>query len=192
MDRFEVISIKFNNYIRQATIEIHNHEFEKSYKAIINAININPNAPEPHNLLGIWYEFKNNNDLARKHYRAAYALDPTYKPASENLERVCTNFVSERKQINFGEERLEEQEKAKEGKDDLKLIEVEIQSGYCSCGKKIMDLDISSNLIIGYIVRGNDTIIPNGKTEIREGDKLMIFTNMVSCETMISSLLGEI
>jgi len=191
MDRFEVISIKFNNYIRQATIEIHNHEFEKSYKAIINAININPNAPEPHNLLGIWYEFKNNNDLARKHYRAAYALDPTYKPASENLERVCTNFVSERKQINFGEERLEEQEKAKEGKDDLKLIEVEIQSGYCSCGKKIMDLDISSNLIIGYIVRGNDTIIPNGKTEIREGDKLMIFTNMVSCETMISSLLGE-
>jgi len=191
MDRFEVISIKFNNYIRQATIEIHNHEFEKSYKAIINAIDINPNAPEPHNLLGIWYEFKNNNDLARKHYRAAYALDPTYKPASENLERVCTNFVSERKQINFGEERLEEQEKAKEGKDDLKLIEVEIQSGYCSCGKKIMDLDISSNLIIGYIVRGNDTIIPNGKTEIREGDKLMIFTNMVSCETMISSLLGE-
>jgi len=191
MDRFEVISIKFNNYIRQATIEIHNHEFEKSYKAIINAININPNAPEPHNLLGIWYEFKNNNDLARKHYRAAYALDPTYKPASENLERVCTNFVSERKQINFGEERLEEQEKAKEGKDDLKLIEVEIQSGYYSCGKKIMDLDISSNLIIGYIVRGNDTIIPNGKTEIREGDKLMIFTNMVSCETMISSLLGE-
>ena len=191
MDRFEVISIKFNNYIRQATIEIHNHEFEKSYKAIINAININPNAPEPHNLLGIWYEFKNNNDLARKHYRAAYALDPTYKPASENLERVCTNFVSERKQINFGEERLEEQEKAKEGKDELKLIEVEIQSGYYSCGKKIMDLDISSNLIIGYIVRGNDTIIPNGKTEIREGDKLMIFTNMVSCETMISSLLGE-
>lgn len=191
MDRFEVISIKFNNYIRQATIEIHNHEFEKSYKAIINAIDINPNAPEPHNLLGIWYEFKNNNDLARKHYRAAYALDPTYKPASENLERVCTNFVSERKQINFGEERLEEQEKAKEGKDELKLIEVEIQSGYCSCGKKIMDLDISSNLIIGYIVRGNDTIIPNGKTEIREGDKLMIFTNMVSCETMISSLLGE-
>ena len=104
MDRFEMISSKFTNYIREATDEIYNHEFEKSYKAIINAIDINPNAPEPHNLLGIWYEFKNNNDLARKHYRAAYALDPTYRPASENLERVCTSFVSRRKQVNFGEE----------------------------------------------------------------------------------------
>ena len=110
MDRFEMISSKFTNYIREATDEIHNHEFEKSYKAIINAIDINPNAPEPHNLLGIWYEYKNNNDLARKHYRAAYALDPTYKPASENLERVCTFFVTNRKQYNFGEEILEEQQ----------------------------------------------------------------------------------
>ena len=110
MDRFEMISSKYIDYIREATDEIHNHEFEKSYKAIINAINLNPNAPEPHNLLGIWYEVKNNNDLARKHYRAAYALDPTYKPASENLERVCTFSVSKRKQFSFGEEIVEEQE----------------------------------------------------------------------------------
>jgi len=121
MKRFEIVSSKFSNYIREATNEIHNHEFDKSYKTIINAININPNAPEPHNLLGIWYEFKNDNDLARKHYRAAYALDPTYKPASENLERVCTFFVSKIKQANFGEEILEEQEKAKKEKDELKL-----------------------------------------------------------------------
>ena len=191
MDRFEIISSKYIDYIREATDDIHNHEFEKSYKAIINAINIDPNAPEPHNLLGIWYEVKNNNDLARKHYRAAYALDPTYKPASENLERVCTYFVSKGKQINFGEEILEEQEKTKECKDKLRLIEVEIEGGYCSCGKQIIDLDISSDFIIGYIVRGNDTIIPNGKTEIREGDKLMIFTNLVSYETMISGLIGQ-
>jgi len=191
MDRFEIISSKFIDYIREAANEIHNHEFEKSYKTIINAININPNAPEPHNLLGIWYEFKNNKDLARKHYRAAYALDPTYKPASENLERVCTFFEAKRKQVNFGEEILEEQEKAKEQKDKLKLIEVEIESGYCACGKQIKDLGISADIIIGYIVRGNNTIVPNGKTEIQEGDKLMIFTNVVSHKTVVSGLIGD-
>lgn len=191
MDRFQIISIKFNNYVREATDELHNNEFEKSYKTIINAINLNPDAPEPHNLLGIWYEFKNNNDLARKHYRAAYALDPTYKPASENLERVCSFYSSKKKQVNFGEELLENQEKEKQGKNKLKLLEVEIGSGYSACGKQIMDLRIPEDVIIGYIVRGNNTIVPNGRTEIREEDTLMIFTNTVSKETVMSGLIGN-
>lgn len=183
MDRFEIISSKFNNLVREATDELHNYEFEKSYKTIINAINLNPNAPEPHNLLGIWYEFKNDNDLARKHYRAAYALDPTYKPASENLERVCTLFIPKRKHVNFGEDIADKQDK-----NQLKLLEVEIESGYSACGKQIMDLGIPEDVIIGYIVRGTNTIVPNGRTEIHEEDKLMIFTNGVSQETVISGL----
>lgn len=196
MNRFQIISIKFNNYVREATDELHNNELEKSYKTIINAINLNPNAPEPHNLLGIWYEFNNNNDLARKHYRAAYALDPTYKPASENLERVCSFFASKKKHVNFGEDLLEKQEKEKQekekqGKDRLKLLEVEIESGYSACGKQIMDLRIPEDVIIGYIVRGNNTIVPNGRTEIREEDTLMIFTNTVSQETVMSGLIGN-
>lgn len=97
----------FKAYIRDATSKLRNYEFEESYKMIIKAINADPNAPEPHNLLGIWYEFKGNNDLARKHYRAAYALDPTFKPASGNLERVCTFFISHKIPIDFGEEKKE-------------------------------------------------------------------------------------
>lgn len=97
----------FKAYINEATSKLHNYEFEESYKMIIKAINADPNAPEPHNLLGIWYEFKGNYDLARKHYRAAYALDPTFKPASGNLERVCTFFISHKMPIDFGEETKE-------------------------------------------------------------------------------------
>lgn len=100
-------SIKFITYITDATSKLHNYDTEESYKLILKAIIENPDAPEPHNLLGIWYEFKGNNDLARKHYRAAYALDPTYRPASENLERVCTFFNEYKRQVNFGEERNE-------------------------------------------------------------------------------------
>ncbi|MDF2819833.1 MAG: hypothetical protein K0R15_274 [Clostridiales bacterium] len=106
MDKIEINSNKFNNYIKAATIELHNYKSEESYKAIIKALIENPNAPEPHNLLGIWNELKGNYDLARKHYRAAYALDPTYKPASGNLERVCTIFASKRIPFDFGKETL--------------------------------------------------------------------------------------
>ncbi len=111
MNKVGMISNKFNNYIKEATSELHNYKLEDSYKTIIKALNANPNAPEPHNLLGIWYEFKGIDDLARKHYRAAYALDPTYKPASENLQRVSTIFASKTIPFDFGEVDLEEPEK---------------------------------------------------------------------------------
>lgn len=67
-------------------------DLAKAYGLIIEAMGINPDAPQPHNLLGIWYESNADGDLARRHYRAAYALDPTYKPACKNLERICTLF----------------------------------------------------------------------------------------------------
>ncbi|MHB8074065.1 hypothetical protein [Desulfosporosinus fructosivorans] len=46
-----------------------------------------------------------DDDLARKHYRAAYALDPTFKPAIRNLERIST-FDNRygRDHIDFGDQ----------------------------------------------------------------------------------------
>lgn len=48
----------------------------------------NQNLPEYHNLLGVIAERCEDTSLACKHYRAAYALDPSYKPALNNIERV--------------------------------------------------------------------------------------------------------
>lgn len=59
-----------------------------------SAIGKYPHAPEPHNLLGILLERKNNHSLAMKHFRAAWALDPTYLPARHNLELYGTFFSS--------------------------------------------------------------------------------------------------
>lgn len=111
MNKIEIISSEFNDYIKEATSELHNNNLVESYKVILKALNSNPNAPEPHNLLGIWYELIGNEDLARKHYRAAYALDPSYKPSSTNLERVCTMFSYEKIPYDFGEDALLELEK---------------------------------------------------------------------------------
>jgi Flp pilus assembly protein TadD len=98
---------KFCGYIMEASHKMHNNKLNESYKIILKALKENPDAPEPQNLLGIFCELNGNSELARKHYRAAYALDPTYLPASENLERLCTLFSSRYIPINFGYKQTE-------------------------------------------------------------------------------------
>lgn len=58
-------------------------------------------SPEPHNLLGVLSEYRGNISQAQKHYRAALALDPTYKPADKNLSRTV-NMNYTMKGVNIG------------------------------------------------------------------------------------------
>jgi len=99
---------EFDTCMKEAVSNLKCGKYEEAYKFIIKAITEDPNAPEPHNLLGILYEFKGNNDLARKHYRIAYVLNPVYKPASVNLERVSTLFLHKTIQVDYGEDIMNE------------------------------------------------------------------------------------
>ena len=101
MEKKNVNEKGFNQLIVKAVENLRKRNFEKSYQVIIEALEEAPNAPEPQNLLGIWQELQGNEDMARKHYRAAYALDPTYRPASENLERLCEPLLENRVGIDF-------------------------------------------------------------------------------------------
>ncbi|NLH01470.1 MAG: hypothetical protein GX488_06175 [Clostridiales bacterium] len=80
----------FDRYIFMATDSLRIGDLKRAYEIIIEAMQVDPDAPQPHNLLGIWFELHGNTNMARRHYRAAYALDPTYRPACKNLERICT------------------------------------------------------------------------------------------------------
>ncbi len=51
-----------------------------------------PHAPQPHNLMGILLEAEGNHSGAMKHFRAAWALDPTYLPSRVNLNRYGSFF----------------------------------------------------------------------------------------------------
>jgi len=108
MYNIEIVSNKAEIDIKEAICNLKNYEFEQAYKFILKALNENPNAPGPHNLLGIWYELKGNNDLARKHYRVAYVLDPTFKPATVNLERAGNLFPYKKIPVDFGDVMIEE------------------------------------------------------------------------------------
>ena len=69
-----------------------NGAYEECDTLLKNSIGEYPHAPEPHNFLGMLLENEGNHLLAMKHFRAAWALDPTYLPARHNLEFYGTFF----------------------------------------------------------------------------------------------------
>ena len=67
-----------------------NGEYSECEKLIASAMGRYPHAPQPHNLMGILFEMRDDHVTAMKHFRAAWSLDPTYIPARHNL----SNFAS--------------------------------------------------------------------------------------------------
>ena len=64
--------------------------YEECDKLIRKAMEEYPHAPQPHNLMGVVLERTGNHICAMKHFRAAWALDPTYAPAGQNLSNYGT------------------------------------------------------------------------------------------------------
>jgi DNA-binding response OmpR family regulator len=54
------------------------------------AIGLAPQRPEAFNMLGAINELRHRTGEALKNYRVALDLDPTYKPAQQNLDRAVT------------------------------------------------------------------------------------------------------
>ena len=73
--------------IRNVKSLIQGYEHQAAEKEIVQLMCSVPHSPVPHNLYGILLEEKNKHIEAMKHFRAAYALDPTYIPARYNMER---------------------------------------------------------------------------------------------------------
>lgn len=69
------------------------NEYDESERRIVQAMEKYPHAPEPHNLIGVLLENKGDHAAAMKHFRAAWALDPTYMPARYNVDRFISFFT---------------------------------------------------------------------------------------------------
>ena len=70
-----------------------NRKLEQCGDILCKAMALYPHAPQPHNLLGVVLEKQGKHPLAMKHFQAAWALDPTYAPAGQNLATYGT-FLS--------------------------------------------------------------------------------------------------
>jgi DNA-binding response OmpR family regulator len=66
------------------------------------AIALAPDRPEAFNLLGAIHELRGELSEALNNYRAAWAFDATYQPASKNIERAASSH-RHRQPIDFGD-----------------------------------------------------------------------------------------
>lgn len=82
---------------------ITNGAFDDAQNDIVNAMAKSPHDAVPHNLMGILLEHRNNHSLAMKHFRAAWALDPTFRPARFNMNKYG-NFGNGRYELDAYEE----------------------------------------------------------------------------------------
>ena len=63
---------------------------------------------------------------------------------------------------------------AYEAAENERLEEIRIDRGHLWCGRCIYELDLK-NLLIALIIRGDESLIPDGKTTIREGDVVVLY-----------------
>ena len=62
----------------------------------------------------------------------------------------------------------------------IHIVEIPILSGSPVVGKKLWELNLSKEIIIGCILRGDKSLIPRGDTRIIEGDVLLMITSKQS------------
>jgi len=80
----------YRTLIKQSRKRIREGAFEAAWDNARRAVASDPTRPEAYNLLGALLEIKHQGLEAQKFYRAALEIDPTYRPAGENLERITS------------------------------------------------------------------------------------------------------
>lgn len=80
----------YTTFIELAKRCVGDRHFDAAIEHLRKAIAIEPGRAEAFNLLGVLMEIKGNRYEAQKNFRAAISLDPSYKPALENLQRSTT------------------------------------------------------------------------------------------------------
>lgn len=80
-------AVDYTSHIELAKRCATDRHFDAAVEHARKAISLDHTRPEAFNLLGALMEVRHNFLEAHKYYRAALELDPTYKPAIDNLSR---------------------------------------------------------------------------------------------------------
>ena len=82
--------IDYASSIELAKKAIMDFHFDAAVEHVRKAVSFDPARPEAFNLLGVLEELRGNRLEAQKHYRAALSLDPSYRAALVNIERITS------------------------------------------------------------------------------------------------------
>ena len=102
-----------NDVINKARHLMDQREYKQCEALLRKAMSDYPDDAVPHNLMGLLYEKRNDHIKAMKHFRAAWALEPSYKPALQNLDNFANMFSN--KIFIFGEEQIEDPDLKRKG-----------------------------------------------------------------------------
>ncbi|MGH4137620.1 tetratricopeptide repeat protein [Clostridium sp.] len=94
----------FVSNVNKAIREIKSNRCDLAINYLNADIIENSPSAEVFNLLGIIAEYRGDESMACKYYRAAYVFDPTYKPADKNLEKLTSFFYRFNEEcLDFGD-----------------------------------------------------------------------------------------
>ena len=83
-----------NEVIKEVRQLLTQKNYRECEKLLASTMANYPDDPIPHNLLGLVYEKQDDHIAAMKHFRVAWALDPSYKAALQNLDNFGTLFAN--------------------------------------------------------------------------------------------------
>jgi DNA-binding response OmpR family regulator len=86
----EESAVDYRSLIELTKRHISDRGFAAARETVRKAIAADPAQPEAYNLLGALLEIKGDWLEAQKFYRAALDIDPTFKPARQNLDRTTS------------------------------------------------------------------------------------------------------
>ena len=73
--------------------------FDEAEVFLKQAIALDPNSAEAHNLRGVLHECRNEHDASYREYRAALKADKHYEPARNNMQRYYERFTFGRSDV---------------------------------------------------------------------------------------------
>lgn len=71
------------------------------------------------------------------------------------------------------------------------IVEVQIPGNAPSAGKKLWEIELPKEVIIGCVLRGDQTLIPRGDTRIHEGDTLVVISGNGQELAAVHTLTGR-
>jgi trk system potassium uptake protein TrkA len=75
--------------------------------------------------------------------------------------------------------------------ESAEMIEAEIQEGAQIAGSKLRDLDLGNALRVGTVYRKGKLIMPRGGTELKPGDRVIMFVTAEGIEQFESLLISK-
>jgi two-component SAPR family response regulator len=87
------VASQFVANLAKAKRALNRRWFDEAEVYLKQAIGLEPQSAEAHNLMGVLHELRNEHDASYREYRASLKVDKHYEPAQHNMRRYYERFT---------------------------------------------------------------------------------------------------